>query len=222
MQAVFFNKGENCIAAGRIFVEDTLYDQFLNRVEQEVRRIKVGDPFDRSVTMGPQNNAVHLQKLVEFCERGRAEGARLICGGNRVVPPATKNIGDAAATAVEGGYYFQPTIFADVDDTSYIAREESFGPVMIISRFPKGDVDGVLRRANSHDYGLASGVFTRDLGKALSVVDKLEAGTVFVNTYNKTDVAVPFGGCKQSGFGKDLGRQALDDYLHTKAVTIEY
>ncbi|KAB0402119.1 hypothetical protein E2I00_014168, partial [Balaenoptera physalus] len=170
MSSVFFNKGENCIAAGRLFVEDSVHDQFVQRV-----------------------------KLVEYCQRGVKEGATLVCG-----------------------FFFEPTVFTGVEDHMFIAQEESFGPVMIISRFADGDVDAVLSRANATEFGLASGVFTRDISKALYVSDKLEAGTVFVNTYNKTDVAAPFGGFKQSGFGKDLGEAALNEYLRVKTVTFEY
>ncbi|XP_004692252.1 PREDICTED: cytosolic 10-formyltetrahydrofolate dehydrogenase [Condylura cristata] len=130
-------------------------------------------------------------------------------------PPARGNISPA-------GFFFEPTVFTDVEDHMFIAKEESFGPVMIISRFADGDVDMVLSRANATEFGLASGVFTRDLSKALYVSDKLEAGTVFINTYNKTDVAAPFGGFKQSGFGKDLGEAALNEYLRVKTVTFEY
>lgn len=104
----------------------------------------------------------------------------------------------------------------------YIAKEESFGPIMIISSFRDGDVDGVLRRANDTEFGLAGGVFTKDLAKALKVSERLHAGTCFVNCYNKTDVAAPFGGFKQSGFGKDLGQEALNEYLITKTITVEY
>ncbi|KAM5148548.1 cytosolic 10-formyltetrahydrofolate dehydrogenase [Mantella aurantiaca] len=207
MSAVFFNKGENCIAAGRLFVEESLHDDFVRRVVEEVKKMKIGDPLDRSTDHGPQNHKAHLDKLLEYCERGVKEGATLVYGGKQVPRP---------------GFFFEPTIFTDVTDEMFIAKEESFGPVMIISKFSDGDVDGVLRRANDTEYGLASGVFTRDLGKALYVSEKLQAGTVFVNTYNKTDVAAPFGGFKQSGFGKDLGEDALNEYLKTKAVTIEY
>lgn len=104
----------------------------------------------------------------------------------------------------------------------YIAKEESFGPIMIISQFSGSNIEEVIRRANQSEYGLASGVFTKDLAKALAFADKIEAGTVFVNVYNKTDVAAPFGGFKQSGFGKDLGKEAVNEYLKTKCVTIEY
>ncbi|XP_053285653.1 cytosolic 10-formyltetrahydrofolate dehydrogenase isoform X2 [Pleuronectes platessa] len=207
MSSVFFNKGENCIAAGRLFVEDTIHDQFVKKVVEEVNKMKIGDPLDRSTDHGPQNHKAHLDKLVEFCQTGVKEGATLICGSKQIQRP---------------GFFFEPTVFTDVQDHMYIAKEESFGPVMIISKFKGDDVDDVLRRANATEYGLASGVFTRDISKALYVSDKLNAGTVFVNTYNKTDVASPFGGFKQSGFGKDLGQDALNEYLKTKAVTIEY
>nr|XP_032827439.1 cytosolic 10-formyltetrahydrofolate dehydrogenase-like [Petromyzon marinus]XP_032827440.1 cytosolic 10-formyltetrahydrofolate dehydrogenase-like [Petromyzon marinus]XP_032827441.1 cytosolic 10-formyltetrahydrofolate dehydrogenase-like [Petromyzon marinus]XP_032827442.1 cytosolic 10-formyltetrahydrofolate dehydrogenase-like [Petromyzon marinus]XP_032827443.1 cytosolic 10-formyltetrahydrofolate dehydrogenase-like [Petromyzon marinus] len=207
MSAVFFNKGENCIAAGRLFLEDGIHDTFVTRVVEEVRKMKVGDPLDRSTDHGPQNHASHLRKLLEFCERGRKEGAKLMCGGGQVKRP---------------GFFMEPTVFIDVQDHMFIAQEESFGPIMIISRFPSGDDDAVLRRANATEFGLASGVFTRDVGRALRVSEALNAGTVFINTYNKTDVAAPFGGFKQSGFGKDLGEEALNEYLRTKCVTVEY
>uniref|UniRef100_A0AAQ6IRT1 10-formyltetrahydrofolate dehydrogenase n=1 Tax=Anabas testudineus TaxID=64144 RepID=A0AAQ6IRT1_ANATE len=167
MSSVFFNKGENCIAAGRLFVEDTIHDQFVKKV------VRV---------------CFYLTSLINRTTRSFCR------------------------------FFFEPTVFTDVQDHMYIAKEESFGPVMIISN----DVDDVLRRANATEYGLASGVFTRDISKALYVSERLDAGTVFVNTYNKTDVAAPFGGFKQSGFGKDLGQDALNEYLKTKAVTIEY
>ncbi|CAB1315486.1 unnamed protein product [Coregonus sp. 'balchen'] len=191
MSSVFFNKGENCIAAGRLFVEENIHDQYVKRVVEEVKKMKIGDPLDRSTDHGPQNHKAHLDKLVEYCQTGVREGATLVCGGKQVARP---------------GFFFEPTIFTDVQDHMFIAIEESFGPVMILSKFKSGDVDEVLRRANATEYGLASGVFTRDISKALYVSEKLNAGTVFVNTYNKTDVAAPFGGFKQSGFGKDLGK----------------
>lgn len=208
MSSVFFNKGENCIAAGRLFVEDKIHDEFVGRVLKGVKSIKIGNPLDRTIAHGPQNHKAHFDKLHEYCETGAREGAKLVCGGKRV--PNMK------------GYFFQPTIFTDVRDDMYIAKEESFGPIMIISKFSGSDIEGVIRRANKSEYGLASGVFTKDISKALKFAEKVEAGTVFVNVYNKTDVAAPFGGFKQSGFGKDLGQEALNEYLKTKCVTIEF
>lgn len=207
MGAVFFNKGENCIAAGRLFVEESIHDEFVTRVVEEIKKMKIGDPLDRSTDHGPQNHQAHLEKLLQYCEAGVKEGATLVYGGRQVHRP---------------GFFMEPTVFTDVEDHMYLAKEESFGPIMVISKFQNGDIDGVLQRANNTEYGLASGVFTRDISKAMYVSEKLEAGTVFVNTYNKTDVAAPFGGVKQSGFGKDLGEEALNEYLKTKTVTLEY
>uniref|UniRef100_A0A8C1ZGP5 10-formyltetrahydrofolate dehydrogenase n=1 Tax=Cyprinus carpio TaxID=7962 RepID=A0A8C1ZGP5_CYPCA len=175
MSSVFFNKGENCIAAGRLFIEESIHDTFVERV------------------------------CVRICV-SLSEGKSTMF----------------FTLSVSIGFFFEPTVFTDVQDHMYIAIEESFGPVMIISKFSNGDVDKVLQRANATEYGLASGVFTRDISKALYVSEKLQAGTVFINTYNKTDVAAPFGGFKQSGFGKDLGQEALNEYLKTKCVTVEY
>lgn len=208
MSSVFFNKGENCISAGRLFVEESIHDDFVRRVVKDVKTMTIGDPLNRSTAHGPQNHKAHFDKLIEYCETGVKEGAKLVYGGGPV--PNRR------------GYFFQPTIFTDVEDHMYIAQEESFGPIMIISKFSGGDMDAVIRRANASEYGLASGVFTKDMAKALTFADKIEAGTVFVNVYNKTDVAAPFGGFKQSGFGKDLGKEAINEYLKTKCVTIEY
>uniref|UniRef100_A0A8C1LYI2 Aldehyde dehydrogenase 1 family, member L2 n=1 Tax=Cyprinus carpio TaxID=7962 RepID=A0A8C1LYI2_CYPCA len=191
MSSVYFNKGENCIAAGRLFVEESIHDEYIRRVVEEIKKMKIGDPLDRSTDHGPQNHKAHLDKLVEYCEIGVKEGAMLVYGGRQVDRP---------------GFFMEPTVFTDVEDHMFIAKEESFGPVMVVSKFKDGDVDGVLSRANNTEFGLASGVFTRDINKAMYVSERLEAGTVFVNTYNKTDVAAPFGGFKQSGFGKDLGK----------------
>lgn len=208
MSSVFFNKGENCISAGRLFVEDKIHDAFVRKVVKDVRTMNIGDPFNRSTAHGPQNHKAHLDKLIEYCGIGVKEGARLVYGGKRV--PNRR------------GYFFEPTIFTNVEDHMFIAREESFGPIMIISKFRGTDFESVIKRANNTEYALASGIFTKDISRALEFAEKIEAGTVFVNVYNKTDVAAPFGGFKQSGFGKDLGQEALNEYLKTKCVTIEY
>ncbi|XP_014671092.1 PREDICTED: cytosolic 10-formyltetrahydrofolate dehydrogenase-like [Priapulus caudatus] len=205
--AVFFNKGENCIAAGRIFVADSIHDEFVNRMIAEVGKMKIGDPLDRATAHGPQNHKAHFDKLLEYLEIGEKEGATLVYGGKRLD---------------RKGLFLEPAIFTDVTDSMYVAQEESFGPIMVISKFDDMDVADVIHRANRTEFGLASGIFTKDINKAMHIADRLEAGTVFVNTYNKTDVAVPFGGFKQSGFGKDLGEEALHEWLKIKAVTVEY
>jgi len=207
MSSVFFNKGENCIAAGRLFVESSIHDEFIGRILEEIKKMKIGNPLDASTDHGPQNHRAHLEKLVEYCETAVNEGATLIYGGKQCDMP---------------GLYMTPTVITDVHDHMWVAQEESFGPIMVISKFDDGDIDGVLKSANAVEYGLASGVFTENINKAMYVSKNLDAGTVFVNVYNKTDVAAPFGGFKQSGFGKDLGEEALNEYLKTKTVTVEY
>uniref|UniRef100_A0A8C4SWD1 10-formyltetrahydrofolate dehydrogenase n=1 Tax=Erpetoichthys calabaricus TaxID=27687 RepID=A0A8C4SWD1_ERPCA len=201
MSSVFFNKGENCIAAGRLFVEEPIHDIFVKKVVEEVKKMKIGDPLDRSTDHGPQNHKAHLEKLIQYCQTGCQEGATLVCGGKQLPRP---------------GFFFEPTVFTNVEDHMFIAKEESFGPVMIISKFKQDDIEGVLKRANDTEFGLASGVFTQDISKAMYVSEKLQAGTVFINTYNKTDVASPFGGFKQSGFGKDLGEISFVEKLRFK------
>uniref|UniRef100_A0A8C2EL77 10-formyltetrahydrofolate dehydrogenase n=1 Tax=Cyprinus carpio TaxID=7962 RepID=A0A8C2EL77_CYPCA len=190
ISSVFFNKGENCIAAGRLFIEESIHDTFVERVvKNNIYGLIASSLF------------LHILICISLSE-GQSTMLFTSC--------------------ISIGFFFEPTVFTDVQDHMYIAVEESFGPVMIISKFSNGDVDNVLQRANATEYGLASGVFTRDISKALYVSEKLQAGTVFINTYNKTDVAAPFGGFKQSGFGKDLGQEALNEYLKTKCVTVEY
>nr|CDJ97375.1 Formyl transferase and Aldehyde dehydrogenase domain containing protein [Haemonchus contortus] len=205
--AVFFNKGENCIAAGRIFVANSIHDDFLKKLVEEAKKYVIGDPLDRSTNHGPQNHKAHLDKLVDYVKKSVAGGAKLVLGGERLPRP---------------GLFFPPTILAEVDDDNFAAIEESFGPIMCVSRFDDDDIDTVIRRANKTEFGLAAGVFSKDVSKVLRVADRLQAGTVFINTYQKTDVAAPFGGFKQSGFGKDLGAEALNEYLQTKTITFEY
>uniref|UniRef100_A0A672NDF2 10-formyltetrahydrofolate dehydrogenase n=1 Tax=Sinocyclocheilus grahami TaxID=75366 RepID=A0A672NDF2_SINGR len=200
MSSVFFNKGENCIAAGRLFIEESIHDTFVERVV-------------KNNTYGLISSSLFLHIL----EPSRLEECVSIC-----ISLSEGQSTMLFTSCISIGFFFEPTLFIDVQDHMYIAVEESFGPVMIISKFSNGDVDQVLQRANATEYGLASGVFTRDISKALYVSEKLQAGTVFINTYNKTDVAAPFGGFKQSGFGKDLGQEALNEYLKTKCVTVEY
>ena len=138
----------------------------LPRAVAETKKMKTGDPLDRSVQHGPQNHMAHLNKLVEYCDTALKEGARLLLGGKRMDRP---------------GLYMEPTIFCDVEDHMYIAKEESFGPIMVVSKFNAGDVEGVVKRANNTEFGLASGVFTKDVNKALYVSEHLDAGTCFVN-----------------------------------------
>ncbi|MGK7911302.1 MAG: aldehyde dehydrogenase family protein [Synechococcus sp.] len=201
---LFFNQGQCCTAGSRLFVEESIYDEFVLCCVDRARRRIVGAPCDPETEQGPLISEVQRDRVMDYIETGMREGAQLMCGGNRV--------GDR-------GYFVEPTVFADVRDDMRIAREEIFGPVMSIIKFK--DVDEVIRRANSSIYGLAAAVWTRDLSKAHNVAHALKAGTVWVNCYDFLDSAVPFGGFKQSGMGRELGEYALQEYTEVKAVTVK-
>jgi acyl-CoA reductase-like NAD-dependent aldehyde dehydrogenase len=200
---IFFNQGEVCCAGSRLFVEHKIHDEFLDRLAEHARSIRVGDPLDPSTQMGAQVSEEQFTKILGYIDSGRAEGARVVTGGER---------------ATDRGYFVQPTIFADVKPSMKIASEEIFGPV--VSALSFRDVDEVIAAGNATNYGLAAAVWTRDLSKAHRAARALKAGTVWVNTYNTFDAGVPFGGYKESGVGRELGSQALDLYTQTKAVWV--
>lgn len=205
MQASFFNKGENCIAAGRIFVHEKVHDAFVAKVQAKTDAMVVGSPYDAATEHGPQNHLAHLEKLLDYVAQTTASGAKLVCGGTRVN---------------RVGYYLAPTVFTGVQDGTFPATVESFGPIMLVSSF--ATVDEAVERANATAFGLAGGVLSNDVSTCLKVARNLHCGTCFVNCYNKTDVAAPFGGFGNSGFGKDLGQNALDEYTQVKTVTMQY
>lgn len=198
------NMGQNCNAGSRTYVEAAIYDEFVAKSVAFAKNIKLGDTFDPATEHGCQNNKENFERVLHYIDVGKKEGARVALGGQRL---GTQ------------GYFIQPTIFADCTDDMTIIKEEIFGPVMSIVKF-SGDVDEAIARANGTNYGLAGGVFTSDINKALKVVDNVRAGTMWINTYNLTDTAAPFGGFKQSGFGRDLSEHALDAYTEVKAVIV--
>jgi aldehyde dehydrogenase (NAD+) len=202
--ALFFNQGQCCCAGSRLFVEEKAYDEFVERSATRARRRTVGNPFDPATEQGPQVDQDQYDKVMSYIENGKKEGARLVCGGSRV--------GDR-------GYFIQPTVFADVKDDMSIAREEIFGPVMSIIKFR--DIDEVVQRANRTEYGLAAAVWTRDIGKAHAIANRVRAGTVWINCYDVFDAAAPFGGFKQSGMGRELGEYGLQQYTEVKTVTVK-
>ena len=201
---LFFNQGQCCTAGSRVFVQDSIYDEFVERSVTLAKRRIVGNPFDRKTDQGPQISQEQLDRVLQYIESGMREGAQLLCGGHR--------IGDR-------GYFLEPTVFAGVRDEMTIAREEIFGPVMSILKF--SDRDEVIRRANHTCYGLAAAVWTRDIANAHAIAHALKAGTVWVNCYDIFDSAAPFGGFKQSGIGRELGEYALHEYTEVKTVTIQ-
>jgi aldehyde dehydrogenase (NAD+) len=201
---LFFNHGQCCCAGSRVFVEEKIYDQFVEKSGTRARNRTVGDPFDPKTEQGPQVDQAQFDKVMGFIESGRSEGARLVCGGERVG---------------NRGYFVQPTVFSDVQDDMTIAREEIFGPVMSI--IPFKSVDEVIARANRTTYGLAAAVWTRDIGKAHAIANGVRAGTVWVNCYNILDTRAPFGGFKQSGIGRELGEYGLQQYSEVKTVIVK-
>jgi aldehyde dehydrogenase (NAD+) len=201
---LFFNHGQCCCAGSRVFVEEKIYDQFVEKSGARARKRAVGDPFDPATEQGPQVDQTQMEKVLGYIESGRSEGATLVCGGKRV--------GDR-------GYFVQPTVFADVHDDMKIAREEIFGPVMSI--IPFKTIDEVVERSNRTTYGLAAAVWTRDIQKAHSIANSVRAGTVWVNCYNVLDTRAPFGGFKQSGIGRELGEYGLQQYTEIKTVTVK-
>jgi aldehyde dehydrogenase (NAD+) len=201
---LFFNHGQCCCAGSRVFVEQKIYDEFVEKSGARASKRRVGDPFDPKTEQGPQVDDAQFDKVMGYIDSGKSEGAKLVCGGGRV--------GDK-------GYFIQPTVFADVKDEMKIAREEIFGPVMSI--IPFKSADEVVERANKTTYGLAAAVWTKDITKALAISNSVRAGTVWVNCYNVLDPRAPFGGFKQSGIGRELGEYGLQQYTEVKTVTVK-
>jgi aldehyde dehydrogenase (NAD+) len=203
MLGLFLNQGQCCCAGSRLLVQDSVYDAMVEKLAERTKKRKLGDPFDAATEQGPQIDEAQFKKILSYIDKGKAQGARCLTGGER--------FGDR-------GYYIKPTVFADVKDDMAIATDEIFGPVMQVLKFKK--VDEVIERANTTDYGLAAAVWTRDIGKAHTIAERVRAGTVWINCYDVFDAAAPFGGFKSSGLGRELGEQALDNYTEHKTVTV--
>ncbi|CAJ0607909.1 unnamed protein product [Cylicocyclus nassatus] len=201
---LFFNQGQTCCAGSRVFVEGKIYDDFIAKSKELAEKRVLGDPFDLKTEQGPQIDDAQLQTIIRYVESGKKQGAKLVCGG--------KQWGDK-------GFYYEPTIFADVKDKMVIAQEEIFGPVMSVIRFDT--MKDLVEIANNTIYGLAAAVVTNDIDKALYVANNIRAGSVWVNCYDVFDAGAPFGGYKQSGIGRELGEYGLEAYTEVKTVTIK-
>jgi aldehyde dehydrogenase (NAD+) len=200
---IFWNKGEVCVAGSRILVERAIYDAFLERFARRANAAILGDPLDHTTEVGPIASKAEYNKVVSYIEVGKTEGAKLVAGGG--------------ATKVNGkGLFIQPTVFADATNDIRISREEIFGPVVPV--IPFDTEDEAVRLANDTSYGLASGIQTGDMRRALRLADRIKAGTVWLNTWHKYHPNAPFGGFKMSGYGREQGAEALESYTQYKTI----
>lgn len=203
-EALFSNHGQSCCAGSRTYVHEKIYDEFVAKAVAMAKERKVGDPFDDSVKQGPQIDEEMMNKVLGYIESGKQQGARLVTGGKRIG---------------KVGYFIEPTVFADVKDDMKIAREEIFGPVQSIFKF--SNMDEMIDRANSVEYGLAAGIITNDINKAMKYANNVDAGSVWINCYDAVLPQTPFGGYKHSGIGRELGKDGLDNYLENKTITMK-
>ena len=204
INGIFYGKGEVCCAGSRLFVESKVHDEFMGKLIERTKKLRPGDPLDPKTRLGAIVSEQQMKTVLGYINAGKSEGAQVMIGGNRA------EIGNGR------GYFLEPTVFGGVKNDMRIAQEEIFGPVL--ATIPFDDIDQVAELANRNQYGLAAAIWTRDIKKAHALSKRLRAGTVWINTYGLMDAALPFGGFKQSGFGRELGMHAIEHYTELKSV----
>jgi betaine-aldehyde dehydrogenase len=202
---IFSSQGQSCIAGSRLFVEERIHNEFVQRLVARTKKLRLGAPLDPATQMGPQISAEHRDKIASYVELGRREGGEVLCGGARPTGPT-----------FDRGFFFEPTILAGLANTARICQEEIFGPVLCV--LPFRDEDELVAQANDSVYGLACGLWTESYRRALRVARRIQAGTVWINTYKFFSISTPFGGMKESGLGREKGRLGIQRYMRQKSL----
>ncbi len=209
MMGIFFNQGQVCCAGSRLFLDERIKEEFLGRFKEKAQKVKVGDPMDKATLMGPQVSCEQLDRIKGYVDIARSEGATVLTGGE---PPQLED-------RFSGGYFFQPTIFSEVKNEMRVAQEEIFGPVTSVITF-SNEAD-LIKQANETIYGLSAGIWTKDITRAHRFAKEIKAGVIWINTFNMFNAASPFGGYKQSGYGREMGKHALELYTQVKSVWVD-